>query len=1299
MKSFRKQDDAREKIDIPTWTRVLTRLSWKAARTVFPCVWKDRDDIMDIREYIKVLTIEGGTPWDSEFTKGTVIPGNVCKRNMPQKIRNPRILLVGDHIDFEPTTVVTDIGSLQGSQQQYNSVGQSINSGSWLEQLGNRVEVMRPDVVLVERSVNLKVQESLSTARIALATAISRKSLGRVHRSTQATIVKDLARIPTHYLQDAADDIETEHRLDSGAPRLGQVSLFEVRSINNKPHMYICGGDTEKGCTVVLRGLSKPLLRRLKDVVRNAAFFAHNLILETHYLCDSYCCVPRDKLYNSAPSASFGTSAALSKEAAEFFDPANNYAAIRNSTELLSASLCVDFQLPDLLHPKKNADAFLEKDPAVRKLKLLQVCREAGYLNPLCHQSIMVQHTITKHASGGSGSGAQPTPPALSAMGQDGENVHQTLSARGRAMSTTNVPTEVEGVNTKVQQQLNVSTKDLASQAHQFGHLHTGQSGEHDPHYEAPLANQAGVNADTRDAAMRPPESTLQMPGDAARELKKLVLEYYKISRNKGSDTPLIFYLAEYFSLASTPGSGLPIRQYSHNKGRITVIAEQVPEEDFSSELVLMWSYCKKCECAASPRVECSRHTLSYSFGKFLETSFYNQNVLSRTCGHSLHRDMVRCFGQSVYNSTKSSYVNVQVKFDYSPVEIYTLEFPELEIRYDLDVFNGFIDSEYKDLIENITAGYSAVKEGIDELESHAAPYQEDIASLRSRMAKESLTIAEVANKLRYGSPLSALTVMEFNSMRKSLQSSLVGWRRSLQEKYTALVQTPVSNSANTSQNLLADNMSASGTFSPDPNTSSATVNSTMSQSQLLATSGIIKKKPWMQRFNRKEGGHDRSTTLSNELPLDILDSPTNVNCSSSSHFITSPMAHQSSDVQTPPHESPFAIEAEGDKSVDRLSDSQSVGGSQHPASTPFRRIHSPQNSLDFDRAPHSGTIPVGRKVSQPNQNSGSFPLNTKSGKLMSPVLNNIGNTSKSGVLLNLAAGVDGLTVIVRLDEPTSVISYTLCSDQYKKACQPPTPPGSTRMRSSNGFASVLGGGNSSGNNTGGAATSVSPPPSPMPQPMSRTNTVDYSIDSDKPQSPLSNQQSAEFPFSISSPAIPPADFSASLASMKSLEFNNSALNIPRRDSATVKPLPLAGVQSSNKEGSSNVESLLEVLSEKMRRVEIKEFEEIHPTDTSKAKQQPQLRFACTVLCARQFAALRQYYCDGDESTFIASLSRCSPSHRRVAEPVPRTTKQKTVGSFLRPLNKRKLPTSSRPCPRNTFNTLPGRSVKKCPPF
>ncbi len=45
--------------------------------------------------------------------------------------------------------------------------------------------------------------------------------------------------------------------------------------------------------------------------------------------------------------------------------------------------------------------------------------------------------------------------------------------------------------------------------------------------------------------------------------------------------------------------------------------------------------------------VPMSKESYNYSLGKFLETSFYNDSLISKDpdCGHSLHHDHVRCFG------------------------------------------------------------------------------------------------------------------------------------------------------------------------------------------------------------------------------------------------------------------------------------------------------------------------------------------------------------------------------------------------------------------------------------------------------------------------------------------------------------------------------------------------------------------------------------------------------------------------------------------------------------------------------
>lgn len=61
-----------------------------------------------------------------------------------------------------------------------------------------------------------------------------------------------------------------------------------------------------------------------------------------------------------------------------------------------------------------------------------------------------------------------------------------------------------------------------------------------------------------------------------------------------------------------------------------------------------MWNYCKVCDKFVTPMFPLSENSYNYSFGKFLETTFYNHEVRCRygNCTHSVHRDHIRYFAK-----------------------------------------------------------------------------------------------------------------------------------------------------------------------------------------------------------------------------------------------------------------------------------------------------------------------------------------------------------------------------------------------------------------------------------------------------------------------------------------------------------------------------------------------------------------------------------------------------------------------------------------------------------------------------
>ena len=1276
-------------IDLVKWTKVVCRLAWKSALTLLPCVWQDKDDVMDIRQYIKVVSIPGSDPWDCEYVHGTVIKGNTAHRDMPTEIWNPRILLLSEEIEHERRSVRTDFSTIVQGQSQ----AEELNEGTWLEQLSNRVEVMRPSVVLVEKSVDLRVQDNLCSSGIALATSVSADSLKRAQKATRAHIVNQLTRIPIHYLQAAGTDDETV----PGAPRLGRCSLFRSCKVGGQPLLYLCGGNDEKGCAIVLRGASLAILKRLKVVVKFAAYTAHNLLLESHYLDDAHACLA-DRQYNDLPdipyiSKSFSLhdsnkSTYFKQESTDSTQIMNEFTDIRDSTELLSASLCVDFEMPEellakgkgaaagaarkdkeqhqqqllqqhlaqmegsptalkqqkmfdqtpsiycasplasdggrletkgsdtetasltnslqstsMMQPAKEYSLSCDKPPfdlqlqqQKRRARLTALCHELCYLNPLFHQSIMVHDTVTE----------------VIAETENNERRDRSASVFDNTMSSIPpVDRRVSMFQQATDRKQSVVAKDLAGQAHQFGF---GQEREADSAVQVSSEGKSTL-VDTRHA--------LRMPGGTAK-FKKLLIEYYKIGKNKGSDIPIVFYLAEHFSQASSATSNAILtRQYSHNQGRLTVTSEKT-DDLFSCDFVVMWAYCKKCEKEVTPRVECSPFTLSYSFGKFLESSFYNFKACSRRCGHSLHGDLIRCFGQRVDGNNEDK-VNVQVKFEYQPVEVYTLKFPEMECYYDASKFNAFIESEYQDLTDSIRQGYTSVKDGLDEVErfyrenSFEEALMEEVLVSRQRIMKDCATAQETALLVLQAVPFGASTVMEFNKLRKTLHTSLQNWSKELNERiYTAPVEDKREkrkwkprfsrdDTNSTSRDAKVSHLTTSSFDLQDtegfnmrdvppyespsdmcelPSPNSPTMpnvasSSTIPQLPLQGSASIQRK---FGDFGNYANTSPRQSVVS---PVSGLSSPRGEKGETSENQ----QVHIDPATQSPPHS----------RSPNRPEGLLRFSSGHANADTGFDYEGFNPPSVNFASGPSqqtpSGSVASLRKLSMP---AGKTLHAQRSESLAIALPASIGGP---GVLMYLATGVDGMTIIVRLDEPTSMIAHTLCCSQHRRACQPDTPPISPaagpRQRCERRGTTML--------DTGEA-------------PPERHNSERNIHDA---QSPLAGDH-----LNNSGP------------------LNNTTSSIPQDADEAPGRSRAKGYQfelSDTKKKQGEIDALSEVLGEKMLRVDIKEFEEMNSwADGSKLKQQPCLRFVCVVYCARQFAALRQYYCKGDESALLASLSRCA---------------------------------------------------------
>ena len=260
-----------EKIpNIRDWEETLLRLSLRIARDLtFTTLPHRQGEDMDVRRYVKIKKIPGGTPQDSEYVDGAVITKNVAHKDMSRSQRNPRIMLITFPIEFHRV------------EGQYMPFGQILRQEKeYLGNLVSRISALRPHVLLVEKSVSRVALDGLVKQNIAVARLVKPSAVQTIARMTQGDVFSSMDKLALE-------------------PRLGHCARYRVQTYDHplipgrrKTFMRFEGCNRDMGCTLILRGADIDTLRRIKKVTRFLTFIVRNLKLETHLWKDSVITLP-----------------------------------------------------------------------------------------------------------------------------------------------------------------------------------------------------------------------------------------------------------------------------------------------------------------------------------------------------------------------------------------------------------------------------------------------------------------------------------------------------------------------------------------------------------------------------------------------------------------------------------------------------------------------------------------------------------------------------------------------------------------------------------------------------------------------------------------------------------------------------------------------------------------------------------------------------------------------------------------------------------------------------------------------
>lgn len=143
---------------------------------------------------------------------------------------------------------------------------------------------MKPDLILVQKSVSRIAQELFNQMGVTLVLNVKASVLERISRCTGAEI---LTSVDAHM----------------GKPVLGTCQQFYVENFGNKALMFFEGCPVpERGCSVLLRGSSNIQLKILKIILKQLVLMIYNWKLEKSYMMDQFASpvVENKQLFNDS---------------------------------------------------------------------------------------------------------------------------------------------------------------------------------------------------------------------------------------------------------------------------------------------------------------------------------------------------------------------------------------------------------------------------------------------------------------------------------------------------------------------------------------------------------------------------------------------------------------------------------------------------------------------------------------------------------------------------------------------------------------------------------------------------------------------------------------------------------------------------------------------------------------------------------------------------------------------------------------------------------------------------------------
>ena len=653
--------------DIPrisNWQTALLPILLKATDEVDPDV--QRGDDVDIRHYVKLKKIPGGRPGDTTYVSGLVFTKNLALKSMPRAILQPKILIITFSLEYAR------------HEQHFMSLEPVIRQErEYLENLVGRIAALKPHLLLAQRNVSGLALEFLEKANIATAYNVKPAVLEAVSRCTRTRIIHTIDKLAVHPAQT------------------GTCDSFEVKTFvfegRKKTYIYLSGCQPQLGCTIALRGADNLILSKIKRITEFMIYVVYNLKLETCLMRDEFALIPSTEVeqmavdkrppdvashYEILPATAHNSNGIAGNDEKSMADsmaaletekpsksPVNGVLppAVRvGSTD--SNPIPDDVPVPKFYEDlvEKHQTKILSASPFVKFMQpyLLMRARElerrVAYLKRLRDQEISQDQSMEEKVKAHKFTLIQP------------EMVHASLS----------------GASAKVREVLHAvhdaeydkALHNYETQKKQWEAFISGNKNLFDPYaHQNIVVLFSLVSTSTSIPCSGPDLLAFSFYNEHETE------EQFEADCTLGQYVEDLCFRANDICLS--PNCEKPMfehhRQYVHGQAQVSVFVQPHPAKMRGmQDTILMWSQCKICG-NETPVTPMSMSTWKYSFGKYLELSFWSSDLHARAgvCPHDLHRDHLRYFG----------YKNFALRIHHDPIDLLEIIVPRMRITWKVD--------------------------------------------------------------------------------------------------------------------------------------------------------------------------------------------------------------------------------------------------------------------------------------------------------------------------------------------------------------------------------------------------------------------------------------------------------------------------------------------------------------------------------------------------------------------------------------------------------------------------------------